>query len=75
MVEQLDDATQEQCAPFLVLEALPCELCTGVLWELPYTDDMVLISGTLSNFISSLKTWKAGIANKELQVPGLWHWS
>ena len=53
---------------FLVLEALSHEFCTGVPWELLYTDDQVLIPDTQEECISKLKAWKAGVESKGLRV-------
>ena len=39
------------------LEALLRELRTGVLWELLYADDLVLIANTQEECISKLKAW------------------
>ena len=52
----------------LVLEALLREFCTGVLWELLYTDDLVLNADTQEECISQLKAWKAGMESKGLHV-------
>ena len=52
----------------LVVEALSCEFCTGVPWELLYTDDLVLIVDSQEECISKLKAWKAGIESKGLHV-------
>ena len=52
----------------LVLEALSREFCTSVLWELLYTDDLVLIADTQEECIFKLKALKAGMESKGLRV-------
>ena len=52
----------------LVLEALSRELRSGVLWELLYADDLVLISKSLDDCISKFEKWKLEIESKELRM-------
>ena len=52
----------------LVLEMLSLDLLTGVPWELPCGDDLVLITDTQEECISKLKVWKAGMESKGLHV-------
>ena len=48
----------------LALEALLCELCTSVSWELLYADGL----DTQEECISKLKAWEAGIESKVICV-------
>ena len=67
----------------LVLKALLLEFCTGVLWELLYADDLVLIVDMQEVCISKLDVSKVGMESKGLHVnmkktkliPSLWCWS
>ena len=52
----------------LVLEVPLCMCCTGVLWELLYAADLVLIVDTKEGCIPKLQAWKAGIESKALHV-------
>ena len=43
---------------FIVLEALPCEFCSGVPWEDLYTNDLVIIAESLEECVRKILTWK-----------------
>ena len=45
----------------LMLEALSCQFRTGVSRELLYTDDRVVMTGSLEECIANLKAWKEGM--------------
>ena len=51
-----------------VMEALSHEFSIGVPWELLLTDDLLFITNTQEDCISKLKSWKAGMESKELNV-------
>ena len=58
-------------SPLLFIMALKArlhEFCTGLLWQLLYAGDLVLIADTQEEFISKLKVWKAGVESKGLLV-------
>ena len=52
----------------LVLEVPSLEFHTGVPWELPHTDDLVLTADTQKECISKIKAWKAVMDSKRLHV-------
>ena len=52
----------------LVLEALLCQFCTGVPWELLYADDIAVMVDSLEECIARLKVWKEGMERKGLRV-------
>jgi len=52
----------------LVLEALSREFRTGTLWELLYSDDLVVITDLLRECIDKLKNWETELEHKDLRV-------
>ena len=57
---------QDSVVFMLVLEVLSHKFCTGVPWELPCANDLVVTVHSLEKNISKLKTWaglfKAGLS-------------
>ena len=52
----------------LVLEALSHKFRIGVLWELLFADDRMLIANTHKEYISKLKVWRAVMESKGLRA-------
>ena len=52
----------------IVMEALSREFIVGCPWELFYTDDLVLMVGTLEDLKKKLTIWKDNIEAKGLRV-------
>ena len=51
-----------------MLETLSHQFCTGVSWELLYTDDLAVMADSLEECIARLKVWKEGMESKGLRV-------
>ena len=51
----------------IVLEALSCEICSGVPWKDLYADDLVIIAESLK-CVRRLLTWKEAMEEKGLKV-------
>ena len=52
----------------IVLEALSCEFCSGILWEDLYADDLAIIAELLEECVRRLLTWKEAMEEKGLRV-------
>ena len=52
----------------IVLEALSREFRTGCPWELLYADDLMISAESMEELLVKLKTWKAEMERKGLQV-------
>jgi len=51
-----------------VLEALSRKFRGGMVWELLYADDLVLMAETEDLFKKKIMKWKAGMEEKGLRV-------
>ena len=52
----------------IILEALSRNFKVGLLMELFYADDLVLLAGTKEELVQKINTWKTGMEEKGLQV-------
>jgi len=52
----------------IVMEALSRELRVALLWELLYTDDLVVIAETEDDLIKRLNEWKDFMENRGMRV-------
>ena len=42
--------------------------CTGIPWELLFTDDLAIVADSLDECVAKLKNWKDGMESKGLRV-------
>ena len=52
----------------IVLEALSRDFRVGVLWELFFADDLVIVATSLEECVARVKAWKEGMESKGLRV-------
>jgi len=52
----------------VIMEALSREFRVALLWELLYTDDLVVIAETEDDLIKRLNEWKDNVENRGMTV-------